>query len=172
VTSFGSTPTPLVAVLLGTDHHPFDRLVGWVSTLAATGTTRWFVQHGTTTLPAGLDGTPMLGPDELQDLLIRADAVVCHGGPGLIMEARALGHRPVVVARDPARGEHVDDHQQRFLAFLGPRGLVTPARSALELGDAVRTAVTTDDRHLLAATAGAAASARFGNLVDHLLQRS
>ncbi|MFB9313980.1 glycosyltransferase [Nocardioides plantarum] len=172
MTSFGTSPSPLVAVLVGTDHHPFDRLVDWVATLAAAGSTRWFVQHGTTALPAGVDGAPILSPDALQDLLVRADAVVCHGGPGLIMEARSLGHRPIVVARDPARGEHVDDHQQRFLAFLGPRGLVTPAGSLRELDEAVRTAVATDDRQLLAATAGAAASARFGDLVDLLLQRS
>jgi UDP-N-acetylglucosamine transferase subunit ALG13 len=100
----------LVAVLVGTDHHPFDRLLGWVSDIADRGPARWFVQHGSTSLPTGLPGAPMLAPAALHDLLVRADAVVCHGGPGLIMEARALGHRPVVVARDPGLGEHVDDH--------------------------------------------------------------
>ena len=165
-------PAPLVAVLVGTDHHPFDRLVHWVSELGESGTHRWFVQHGTTLLPSGVEGSPMLTSGGLHDLLVRADAVVCHGGPGLIMEARAIGHRPVVVARDPALGEHVDDHQQRFLSFVSRRGLVTPATTRSELVHAVEQAVASDNRYALAATAGAAASARFGSLVDNLLQRS
>lgn len=167
-----SAPRPLVAVLVGTDHHPFDRLVDWAAELATSGEQRWFVQHGTTRLPRGLDGVPMLGPADLHDLLVRSAAVVCHGGPGLIMEARSLGHRPIVVARDPALGEHVDDHQQRFVGFVAPRGLVTPAATLADLGLAVARTVATDHRHTLTTSAGAVASARFGSLVDHLLHRS
>ena len=48
----------------------------------------------------------MLGVDQLAELLLSADAVVTHGGPGLIMEARAAGHCPIVVPRDlEAAGE-------------------------------------------------------------------
>lgn len=133
---------PLVAVLLGTDHHRFDRLVGWVAELAAAGDLRWFVQHGHTPLPTDLPGRPMLPVRDLGRLLDDADAVVTHGGPGLIMESRAAHHTPVVVPRDPARGEHVDDHQVMFARHLLQAGLVATAASAAELDEAVRRALT------------------------------
>ncbi|CAN5642529.1 glycosyltransferase [soil metagenome] len=167
-----SVDAPLVAVLVGTDHHPFDRLVRWIAEMSAPGQMRWFVQHGTTHLPAGLEGAPMLGPTELQRLLSQADAVVSHGGPGLIMDARSFCHRPIVVARDPALGEHVDDHQQRFLEFVARREMVTPASSLSELANAIRSAVVTDQRQVLASASGATASARFGSLVAELLHRA
>lgn len=165
------TGVPLVAVLLGTDHHPFDRLVRWVDELDASMPADWFVQHGATVLPSRLAGEPMLTPSALHDLMVRADAVVCHGGPGLIMEARAAGHDPVVVPRDPGRGEHVDDHQQRFVGFLSRQGQVTTASSAAGLATAVEHAVGAAERHL-GTGPGSTTSLRFGSLVDSLLQRT
>jgi UDP-N-acetylglucosamine transferase subunit ALG13 len=139
-----STPArPLVAVLLGTDCHRFDRLVGWVRELAWDPRIEWFVQHGSTPLPGELRGTPLLGVTDLDVLLGRAQAVVTHGGPGLIMESRSHGHQPVVVPRDPTRDEHVDTHQQRFVARLAAAGLCTVADSPGALGGAVERAIVT-----------------------------
>lgn len=136
---------PLVAVLLGTDHHPFDRLVRWSSELASVGTRRFFVQHGSTSLPgllpSGVEGSPMLGTDELASLLSRADAVVTHGGPGLVMEARQAGLHPIVVPRDPALGEHVDGHQLRFARVLARSGLAEVTDSQLGFERAVEAAL-------------------------------
>lgn len=132
---------PLVAVLVGTDHHPFDRLLAWVSALAADGRYRFHVQHGSTTLPEGLTGAPMLGVRELEDLVREADAVVTHAGPGCIMDARQQGHVPVVVPRDPSLGEHVDGHQQRFVRTIRGSGMILTARDADELAAQIDTAV-------------------------------
>ena len=57
-------------------------------------------------------------------LLGEASVVVCHGGPGTIMDAREAGHVPLCVPRDPHLGEHVDGHQQRFAAVVGEAGVV------------------------------------------------
>lgn len=135
------TAPPMVAVLLGTDHHPFHRLLGWVSEAARWNDVRWLVQHGSTPLPQNLDGTQMLGEEQLADILRRADAVVTHGGPGLVMEARAAGHVPVVVPRDPALGEHVDQHQLRFVARLDAAGLVRAAYDEPEFTRTLDTAL-------------------------------
>lgn len=177
---------PLVAVLLGTDHHRFDRLVTWIGQLAATGDIDWFVQHGATELPTGqpwMSGRPMLGAAELEDLLERADAVVTHGGPGLIMEARTHGHLPVVVARHPALGEHVDDHQQRFVRRIAATGSVLEADSPLELADGVRRGIEhrclDSDLDVSSCAVGGRSRApdespseRFGRLVDLMVERS
>lgn len=179
---------PLVAVLLGTDHHRFDRLVTWTGQLAAAGDIDWFVQHGDTSMPERhpwMTGRTMLDSAELEDLLQRADAVVTHGGPGLIMEARTHGHLPVVVARDPMLGEHVDDHQQRFVRRVAATGSVLQAESPLELADGVRRAIEhrcldLDGTLEPPPPAGIAhqgatdtsAAERFGRLVDLLVERS
>lgn len=120
--------TGLVLVLAGTDHHPFDRLVHWVDAAAARHPeARFVVQHGASRPPAVAEGHEFLPHDLIEELLARASGVVCHGGPGCIMDARAAGHVPICVPRDPALGEHVDGHQLRFAALVGSSGVVVPA---------------------------------------------
>lgn len=159
---------PLVAVLVGTDHHRFDRLLTWSAALAGSGAFRFFVQHGATPLPRPLDGAPMLTPLALTSLLRRADAVVTHGGPGCIMDARSCGHLPIVVPRDPRLGEHVDDHQQRFARFIARSGVAVTASDQIELETRLRAAVLTGhvvvDRHAVPAVR------RFEELVEGLVR--
>lgn len=176
--------TPLVAVLLGTDHHPFHRLLRWVDETQGASPYSWFVQYGFSTPPAGLAGCAMLGIRDLADLLGRADAVVTHGGPGLIMEARAAGHVPVVVPRDPQLHEHVDGHQQRFAARIGEDGLVRVVHRQADFLPAVaavaRAPFTVPRQTAWSSGAPAAAiglpvddvSARFGALVDGIVGRA
>jgi UDP-N-acetylglucosamine transferase subunit ALG13 len=117
--------TGLVLAMVGTDHHPFDRLVDWVDQAASRRPDIQFVvQHGTSRPPRIADGHEFLEHDRLVQLMTESRAVICHGGPGTIMEARSAGHVPICVPRDPARGEHVDEHQLRFARLVGPAGLV------------------------------------------------
>jgi UDP-N-acetylglucosamine transferase subunit ALG13 len=114
-----------VLALVGTDHHPFDRMVDWVD--AATHKhrgVRFVVQHGATRAPLAAEGHDFLAHGLLVSLLQQASVVVCHGGPGTILDARDAGHVPLCVPRDPARGEHVDGHQQRFAAMMDRTGVV------------------------------------------------
>lgn len=118
----------LVLGLVGTDHHRFDRFVDWVDAAAFVHPdVDFIIQHGTSRAPLVAEGRSYLPHAELIDLLRRADAVVCHGGPGTISDARAAGLVPVVLPRDPARGEHVDGHQLRFAALVGDAGLTATA---------------------------------------------
>lgn len=161
---------PLVAVFLGTDHHPFDRLLAWADDLQRQGRFRFHVQHGATRLPPGLTGLPLMTPAAMSDLLERAHAVVTHGGPGSIMDAREHGHVPVVVARDPRHGEHVDDHQMRFSRFLVRTGLVVAARDARELAARLSLAVLTGHAAEVAHRPSPTL-ARFEALVEDLVHR-
>lgn len=162
-------PRPLVAVLLGTDHHPFDRLVEYAEATTAWTTADWFVQHGFTARPDQLPSATMLGVDELGDLLRRARAVVTHGGPGLIMEARAAGHVPVVVPRDPAYGEHVDDHQLRFTARIARDRLIRRATDLDQFESALAQALMTGRLDLESGSTPAFFSAHVGNLVSQIV---
>ena len=130
-----------VLVLVGTDYHRFDRLVGWIDRWAADRGAEVLVQHGTSRPPEVAVGQPYLDWDKVQSEIAAADVVVSHGGPATISEARKAGHTPVVVPRDPARDEHVDGHQQLFSRRLGASGLVTVAEDEAALRAALDAAV-------------------------------
>jgi UDP-N-acetylglucosamine transferase subunit ALG13 len=137
--------TGLVVVMVGTDHHPFERLVGWADELAGRRPgTRVVVQHGASPAPLVAEGRPFLPHAEIVTLLAEAAAVVCHGGPGTIMDARTAGHVPLCVPRDPARGEHVDGHQQRFAALAHQAGIVTRVETLEDLAVEVDALLATD----------------------------
>ena len=118
--------TALVVALAGTDHHPFDRLVTWVDAAAVRHPdVRFVVQHGSTTRPPVSPRDTSSSPTTASSPCSRRPSVVvCHGGPGTIMDAREAGHVPLCVPRDPRLGEHVDGHQQRFAAMVGEAGVV------------------------------------------------
>lgn len=131
--------------LVGTDHHPFDRFVDWIDAAArARPYLRFVVQHGASRTPRVAQGRVFLPHDELASLVEAAAAVVCHGGPGTIMDARAAGHVPICVPRDPSLGEHVDGHQLRFAELVDSTGVartVRPTDGPAALGAALEHAL-------------------------------
>lgn len=171
-----SAPEPAalqVVVSLGTDHHRFDRAVEWVD--------RWIdgcdqpvglvAQVGTSARSRHGRSCDLMAPAELAAAMALAEVVVCHGGPATIVDARRAGKRPVVIPRDPALGEHVDDHQQRFARWMAAREQVTLAASEADLRDALDRAASDPLAHRCDDGPGlaGATAARFGELVDGLL---
>ena len=75
--------------------------------------------------------------DQLAEWARRASVVITHGGPGSVMLALSSGHRPVVIPRDPAFDEHVDDHQLRFAHWLAARRSLVVVHAMAELGRAI-----------------------------------
>lgn len=167
---------PLVLVTVGTDHHPFGRLMGWVEKWAATGRpVRWRVQHGFTPAPQGdaVEATEMMPHDGLQQALGEASVIVCQGGPGSIMDARGVGKVPIVVPRQSGLGEHVDDHQVRFARRLDEAGLIRMATTEDDFRSLVAAALdspaqfsASPDQSDIAETVK-----RFGVLIDELMAK-
>jgi UDP-N-acetylglucosamine transferase subunit ALG13 len=121
----------MVLALVGTDHHKFDRLIDWLDEAAVRNPeVRFVVQHGASRAPLVAHGDAFLSYEQILALVEKADVVVCHGGPGTIMDARDAGHVPICVPRDPALGEHVDGHQARFAAVMHAEGMVTTCTSS------------------------------------------
>lgn len=111
-----------VVVSLGTDHHPFDRLLDWMQDyLQQHPDVRALIQHGfTTPRPAG-DHVARMPREELLELYRNSTVVVVQGGPGSILDAREAGVVPVTVPRVAELGEVVDDHQVQFTAVMDSR---------------------------------------------------
>ena len=164
----------LVFVTVGTDHHPFDRLVEWADAWVASGRHAGhpcLIQSGTSKPPAHADYRDYVRYDEMVDAMSRSLAVVCHGGPATIMDARRLGPVPIVVPRSADLGEHVDNHQQRFARRMAEMGEIHLAASQDELFELLERAVADPTAFELALCADeiAAAVRRFEELVDGLV---
>jgi UDP-N-acetylglucosamine transferase subunit ALG13 len=169
--------TLAVLVAVGTDAHRFDRLMDWLETWYAARPDRptMLVQHGSSRGPAIPGAMPFLAHEGLLRAMAEARIVVTHGGPATITEARRHGHVPIVVARDPAYQEHVDDHQMRFAARMAGRGVIRLCTTAgelsasLERGLAYPEGLTVDGDAGNSAAARAAAVAQVGRIVDDLI---
>jgi UDP-N-acetylglucosamine transferase subunit ALG13 len=163
-----------VVVTLGTDHHPFARLVEWVDGWAAEHPElRCVVQHGTAPAPRHAEGHEMLDPADIPGLMGRAAVVVGHAGPGTVLDARTSGRLPVVVPRLARHGEVVDDHQVAFGRWMDERDMAVcvDSEAALRthldaaLADPAPYAVPVDDGRPPPAVT------LFADLVDGILTR-
>lgn len=122
-------PARRVVVTLGTSSFEFARAVRSVSRLlpdvaAPDADVVWQVGH---TRVEGLGLPPgarvAASVPDLDRVVAEADLVVAHAGVGSALTALAAGHRPVLLPRRAAHGEHVDDHQEQIALDLARRGL-------------------------------------------------
>lgn len=132
----------VVVATVGTDHHPFPRLIEWIDSYATRRPeVRCVVQHGQSARPRVAEAVAMLAREDLLALLRTATAVVCQAGPGSVLDARAVGVLPVAVPRLRQHGEVVDDHQVAFADAMASRGEVLLARTETELHAALDAAL-------------------------------
>jgi UDP-N-acetylglucosamine transferase subunit ALG13 len=162
-----------VVVSVGTDHHQFDRLMGWIEQWAADAPSdvQIVVQYGSSRPPRNVTGHALLPKDEFARLLAGADAIVVQGGPGVIMDARRVGRIPIAVPRLARYDEVVDDHQVTFCRQMREAGHVVMAESFAELSAALDSQLADPasarrryDTDHVATTVG-----RIGRLLDDLL---
>ena len=169
----GGMPTVLVAV--GTDKHPFDRLVRWIDQWLETrdgSPVSCFIQYGTSLPPRAAEGARYLEHDALEDRMRRCALVVTHGGPTTISEARQWGHRPLVVPRQARLGEHVDDHQVRFTNRLSSAGLIHVVGSCAELMEALESGLHAAPHQQVTRSPAPHSAAAFAAVVDAVLRDS
>ena len=131
----------MILVTLGTHPRPMDRLIVALDDLLARGELDDEIiitaaAYGRQPTLARALGIQPFG--ELAEMARTARAIITHGGPASIALALSAGHSPVVVPRDPALREHVDDHQIRFAAWLAERRNVTVVLEMDKLGAALR----------------------------------
>ncbi|MBV9837556.1 MAG: hypothetical protein JO156_05520 [Solirubrobacterales bacterium] len=118
-----------VAVLLGTMPYSFRRLVEQlVRILPSDAEVTWQVGE-TPTDDLGIVAHRTLPPDELRRALVQADVVVGHAGGGSALQVMEAGKCPVLVPREAAHREHVDDHQLQIAKMLPALGLAVAARA-------------------------------------------
>ena len=138
-----SSPRRLVLVTMGMDHHPFQRLVDWSDAWldAAPADVEGLIQCGPAHSSDPGRSVDFLDFPDLEARMAGARVIACHAGPGSIMMARWVGHRPVVVPRLAELGEVVDNHQVTFARQLASQGEVLLAESEAAFREAMDAAL-------------------------------
>jgi UDP-N-acetylglucosamine transferase subunit ALG13 len=111
----------VIFVTVGTHTDPFDRLVRGAEQLAQAGHTVVLQRGPSTVETPNCEVHDYLSPREMARLVRDADILVTHGGPASFLGAPGV---PIVVPRRHAMGEHVDDHQVKFVAHISHRAHV------------------------------------------------
>jgi UDP-N-acetylglucosamine transferase subunit ALG13 len=165
-----------IVVTVGTDHHPFDRLIRWTNEWLADHPEMagsCFVQSGASSVRPNCRGSEFLEVGILSALMDAADVVICHGGPATIAETWARSKKPIVAPRLAGLGEHVDDHQADFCEQLAELGKLALARTQSDFAGLVDAALS-DSSQLSATSSGSdadEAAARLAELVEELISR-
>lgn len=123
------------------------------------------VQHGATSPEdswSNFQWHDYLPFDEMTSHMSAARAFFCHAGVGSVMAALSGGTVPIVIPREAALGEHVDDHQIQLAKKLCQRdqAICVPDGDVLKLAeraDALRGGTYAPNPELLAAVKAAAA---------------
>lgn len=137
-----------ILVTLGTIRpYRFDRLLDAVRGYALGHDYDVLWQVGCTTR-SDLPGKTVaqLSEAEFRREVASRDLVIAHAGVGVSMSILDLGKPPLLMARDPRRGEHVDSHQEQIYSFLVSRGLAFNAAAALQDPELLDQALTSEIR--------------------------
>ena len=129
----------MIFATVGTHEDPFDRLIAELDRLKAAGelSEDVMIQSGYSIFrPTHCTAESLMGFPRVQALMAEARIIITHGGPASIMKALAHDKVPIVVPRQSAFGEHVDDHQVRFARKIANRVVVV--LDIKELGPAIR----------------------------------
>ena len=161
----------MILVVVGTHEQAFDRLIREVDRLVAADALpdEVFCQIGYGVyVPRHTPYARMVPYAEMQERTKTASVVVTHGGPGCILPALDATRPVVLVPRNHAFGEHVDDHQLAFCRRIGEARGCPVVEEIADLEDAIHTAFTAAPTATRRA-GGTTAVARLAAAVDDLL---
>ncbi len=131
----------MIFVTVGTDQHPFDRLVKEIDLLREKGIIeeKVFIQRGSSRFtPKFCKYSDFLPYDQMIEKMKEARIVITHGGPGSIMPVVHYGKVPIVLSRQKKFGEAVDDHQVSFTKRLEEKKQIISAYKAEELEEKIK----------------------------------
>lgn len=124
----------MIFVTVGTQL-PFDRLITAVDAWAGAAAGRAvFAQIGPTRLvPRNIQHAQFVSPEECQERMTAAKAIVAHAGMGTILRALEMGKPLLVMPRRVALGEHRNDHQLATAHRFAELGRIKVAFDGAEL---------------------------------------
>lgn len=130
----------MIFVTVGTHEQQFNRLIEYIDNLIKSKeiNKEVIMQIGYSTyIPQNCEYKKMIGYDEMNKLAEKADIIITHGGPASIFLAHKYNKKPIVVPRQRAFDEHVDDHQVMFTEKLQKMNKISRVIEINELKDII-----------------------------------
>ena len=125
----------------------FDRLIKAVE--------KWAIESGQRNIvfqvgpggyiPSGFTAKEFLNPEQFENYIKEAEAIVGHAGMGTILKALELAKPVVIMPRLERYGEHRNDHQVHTAEKFGSHKGVFVASSSKELSAALNSTARTDN---------------------------
>ncbi|MFV0557792.1 MAG: glycosyltransferase [Enterococcus sp.] len=115
----------MIFVTVGTHEQQFNRLIKAIDQLKKENIIEdeVFIQSGYSDYqPQYCEFKEIIAYDEMENYIKKADIVVTHGGPASFMKVLSVGKSPVVVPRQLAFQEHVNNHQLDFVEKVIEKG--------------------------------------------------
>ena len=107
---------------VGTHEQPFNRLVEYMDTWAASHNEEVVIQIGYSTyMPINCQWKKLFPYKEMVKKVDEARVVITHGGPSSFIMPLQIGKTPIVVPRRKEFGEHVNNHQVSFCKAVEER---------------------------------------------------
>jgi UDP-N-acetylglucosamine transferase subunit ALG13 len=129
----------MIFVTAGTERFPFDRLIRAVDELQDNlNGEPVFMQTGSSTYRPSCPHEPFLSYPEFCKKILEARIVISHAGAGTLLMCEELGKVPVMLARQGALGEHVDDHQQMLAERMADQGRIILAQRVEDLPELIQ----------------------------------
>lgn len=132
----------MIFVTVGTHEQPFNRLVEAIDNMVADGTITEEVvmQIGYSTYtPAHCAWSKLIPYQQMQEYIRQARIVITHGGPASFIAPLQIGKTPIVVPRQAAFNEHVNDHQVDFSKAVAERmGTIIPVYDIQDLPQTIK----------------------------------
>lgn len=113
----------MIYVTVGTMFMDFRRLIRTMDVIAASSGEEVIMQTGMSDTPAPHSTTfPFKSRDEVLRIQAEARVVVAHAGIGCVQDALEARRPLIVVPRQAAQGEHMNDHQLDLARAVHRRG--------------------------------------------------
>ena len=117
----------MILVTLGTQDKSFKRLLVVIDKEIEKGNIKdkVVVQAGFTKYKSkNMEIFKTLPSDELEQLIIKADLIITHGGVGSILTALKHNKKVIAAPRLAKYGEHTNDHQKEIIDEFSKRGYI------------------------------------------------
>jgi len=112
-----------IVVTVGLNGYGFGRLLDAVKRVAPEGAEIVWQTGSTDVSHHDIAAVSTMPTEDLFQAMKRADVVVAHAGAGSAIMAMQAGKCPILVPRERAHHEHIDDHQHEIAATLARAGL-------------------------------------------------
>jgi UDP-N-acetylglucosamine--N-acetylmuramyl-(pentapeptide) pyrophosphoryl-undecaprenol N-acetylglucosamine transferase len=117
-----------VVVTVGSLAFPFDRMLRRAAAVIPAGAEVLWQVGSSDVSEIGIQARRTVPADELAAAIAEADVVIAHAGTGSALAAHEAGRCPLLITRESAYGEHIDNHQAQTAKYLSGLGLAVSRR--------------------------------------------